>query len=68
MRYVIMLAFLVINVVLHELNRHQKACERAGEREMEQLLPMSEAEFQAVCTTSVAEYALEHVTDVCIAI
>jgi hypothetical protein len=35
---------------------------------MEQLLPMSETEFQAVCTTSVAGYAQEHVTDVCIAI
>jgi hypothetical protein len=57
MRYVIMLAFLVINVVHHELNRHQQACERAGEREMEQLLPMSETEIQAFCTTSVAENA-----------
>jgi hypothetical protein len=68
MRYVIMLAFLVINVVHHELNRHQQACERAGEREMEQLLPMSETEIQAFCTTSVAENAQEYATDVCIAI
>jgi hypothetical protein len=45
-----MLAFLGINVVHHELNRHQKA----GEREMEQLPPMSETEIQAFCTTSVA--------------